>query len=288
VTAVGHLDGKVALVTGGNTGIGFETAIGLAQAGADVVITSRDRQRGATAAVGIESRTGRAVDVAALDLTSFASVREFAKAFLDTHDRLDILVNNAGLVLRERRVTEDGHETQFQTNHLGPFLLTGLLRERLEACAPARIVVVSSEAHRVARRGLDFDDLESARSYRGFRTYGRTKLMNLLFTRELARRLDGTHVTVNAVHPGYVASRFGRDGDTGVLLNVGMILGRPFARTPKVGAETSVYVASSPELEGVSGRYFARSRPAQPAAAAEDDEAANRLWDVSEALTGLT
>jgi retinol dehydrogenase 12 len=284
---MGHLDGKVALITGGNGGIGLETAVGLAANGARVVITSRDAQRGASAAATVETRTGSPVEVMTLDLTSFASIRGFAKAFLDAHDRLDVLVNNAGLVLRERRVTEDGHETQFQTNHLGPFLLTALLRDRIEASTPARIVVVSSDAHRVARSGLDFDDLESTRGYRPFRTYGRTKLMNLLFTRELARRLDATGVTANAVHPGYIASRFGRDGDMSVLLSVGMMLSRPFARTPEVGAQTSIYVASSPDLDGVSGRYFARSRPSQPSAAAEDDDAAARLWDVSAELTGV-
>ena len=217
----------------------------------------------------------------ALDLASFASVRAFADEFSRTHDRLDVLVDNAGVILKDRRVTEDGHEMQFQTNHLGHFLLTNLLRDQLVASAPARVVVVASDAHRLAAKGLDFDNLESTRKYRSFRTYSRTKLMNILFARELARRLDGTGVTANAVHPGFVASRFSRDGDTGFMGNVGMVLGRPFARSPESGARTSVFVASSPRLDGVTGQYFAKSKLAKPSAAARDDIAAARLWDVS-------
>ena len=282
------LDGKVAVITGGNSGIGLETAVALARDGAHVVITARNPERGATALAEIEARSGGTVEVMALDLTSFASVREFAKTFADTHDRLDILVNNAGVILKQRQVTEDGHETQFQTNHLGHFLLTDLLREQLVASAPARVVVVASDAHRFAPGGLKFDDLESTRKYRAFRTYGRTKLMNILFTRELARRLEGTGVTANAVHPGFVASRFSRDGDTGFMGNVGMVLGRPFAHSPEIGAQTSIYVASSPQLDGVTGQYFAKSALAKPAATARDDDVAARLWDVSAAMVGVT
>ena len=285
---MGSLDGKVAVITGGNSGIGLETAVALARDGAHVVITSRNPQRGATALAEIEARSGGSAEVMALDLTSFASVRGFAKAFGDAHDRLDILVNNAGVILKQRHVTEDGHETQFQTNHLGHFLLTDLLREQLGASAPARVVVVASDAHRFAPGGLKFDDLESTRKYRAFRTYGRTKLMNILFTRELARRLEGTGVTANAVHPGFVASRFSRDGDTGFMGNVGMVLGRPFAHSPEIGAQTSIYVASSPQLDGVTGQYFAKSALAKPAATARDDAVAARLWDVSAAMVGVT
>ena len=282
------LDEKVAVITGGNSGIGLETAVALARDGAHVVITSRNPQRGATALAEVEARSGGTVEVMALDLTSFASVREFAKAFAVTHDRLDILVNNAGVILKQRQITEDGHETQFQTNHLGHFLLTDLLREQLGSSAPARVVVVASDAHRFAPGGLKFDDLESTRKYRAFRTYGRTKLMNILFTRELARRLEGTGVTANAVHPGFVASRFSRDGDTGFMGNVGMVLGRPFAHSPEIGAQTSIYVASSPQLDGVTGQYFAKSALAKPAATARNDDVAARLWDVSAAMVGVT
>ncbi len=172
-------------------------------------------------------------------------------------------------------------------NHLGHFLLTHLLRERLVASDNARVVTVASEAHRFVR-GLDFDDLMSTKHYRAFRTYARSKLANMLFTRELARRLDGTGVTANVVHPGYVASNFAREGDTGLLGNAAMVLGRPFAIGPAKGARTSVYVASSPQLEGVTGQYFAKSALKQPSRAARDDAAAARLWTVSEQLLGIT
>jgi retinol dehydrogenase-12 len=287
VPAVGNLDGKVAVITGGNSGIGLETAVALARDGAHVVITSRNPERGATALAEIESRSGNAAEVMPLDLASFASVRNFADVFGRTHDRLDILVNNAGVILKQRHVTEDGHEAQFQTNHLGHFLLNELLRDQLVTSAPARVVVVASDAHRFAPGGLKFDDLESTHRYRAFRTYGRTKLMNILFTRELARRLHGTGVTANAVHPGFVASRFSRDGDTGIMGNVGMVLGRPFAHSPEIGAQTSVYVASSPQLAGVTGQYFAKSALANPAATARDDAVAARLWDISAEMVGV-
>jgi NAD(P)-dependent dehydrogenase (short-subunit alcohol dehydrogenase family) len=280
------LDGKTAVITGGNSGIGFETAVALLQQGVHVVITSRDAQRGAAASEAIKARTGRAPEVMALDLASFAAIRRFADDFSATYDRLDILVLNAGAIIKQRRVSEDGHELQFQSNHLGHFLLTDLLRDRLIASAPARVVVVSSDAHRTVR-GLDFDDIETAHHrYRAFRTYSRTKLMNLLFTRELARRLDGTGVTVNAVHPGFVASRFSRDGDT-KFMGMGMAIARPFAHSPESGAQTSIYVASSPDLDGVTGQYFAKRRLSQPSSAARDDAAAARLWELSAKLTGV-
>ena len=286
VTPVAALEGTCVVITGGNSGIGLETAVTLARAGAHVVITARDPGRGATALADIRARSGGDVEVMALDLASFASVRNFADQYAATHDRLDILVNNAGAILKQRRTTEDGHEAQLQTNHLGHFLLTDALRSRLVDSAPARVVVVASDAHRFARRGLRWADLETPkRHYWAFRTYARTKLMNILFTRELARRLDGSGVTANAVHPGYVASRFSRDGDTGFMGNVGMVLGRPFAISPEKGARTSVYVASSPDLHDITGQYFVKCRVAQPSRAGQDDVAAARLWDVSAELT---
>lgn len=284
------MHGRTVLVTGGNSGIGKETAVALASMGAHVVITSRDPAKGDAARDEIARRSGAgpaAVEVLGLDLASFASVRAAARTILESHGRLDVLVANAGGILRERRVTEDGHETQFQVNHLGHFLLVHLLRDLLVASAPARVVVVSSRAHRAARTGLDFDDLESTRRYRPFAVYSRTKLMNILFTRELARRLGGTGVTANAVHPGYVASNFGRDGDTGRLGEIAMLLGRPFAISAEKGARTSVYVASSPEVEGLSGLYFEQCTPVPPAPPARDDAAAARLWEVSARCTGV-
>ena len=221
-----------------------------------------------------------------LDLARFASVREFAKRWSDEHDQLDVLVNNAGLILNSRRETDDGNEMTFQVNHLGPFLLTQLLRDQLVAGDGARVVNVASDAHSSARRGLDFDDLQSRRQYRGFRVYGKTKLANILFTRELARRWDDTGVTANAVHPGFVASSFGRDGDTGRFGALLFPLLKPFALSPEQGARTQVYVASTPELAGITGGYWVKSAPATPSAAAQDDATAARLWEVSEELVG--
>jgi NAD(P)-dependent dehydrogenase (short-subunit alcohol dehydrogenase family) len=279
------LDGRTIIVTGGNSGIGKEAAAELAAVGAQVVIAARNRAKGEAALVEIKERTGSdRVELADLDLASMASIRAFADAFLASHDRLDVLLNNAGLTLRRRSETLDGFETTFGVNHLGHFLLTSLLRDRLVASAPSRVVNVSSDAHRYARRGLDFDDLMSTKRYRPWITYARSKLANILFTRELARRLDGTGVTANCLHPGFVASNFAREGDTGALGNVAMILGRPFAVSVATGAQTSVFLASSPNVDGVTGQYFAKSTLAKPSAAANDDEAARRLWTVSEDL----
>jgi NAD(P)-dependent dehydrogenase (short-subunit alcohol dehydrogenase family) len=275
------------VVTGGNAGIGKETAVGLARQGAQVVVTARDDRRGREAVDDIRTRSGsERVEVMDLDLADLASVRTFARDFGARHDRLDVLVNNAGLVLMNRTETVDGFETTFGVNHLGPFLLTQLLLDQIRASAPSRIVVVSSDAHKQARKGLDFDDLMSQRSYSPFGVYGKTKLANIYFARELARRLDGTDTTANALHPGFVASRFARDGDGGKLGDVMMVLGRPFAISPEKGARTSVHLASSPDVTGVSGAYFYKCREKQPSATARDDEAARRLWAVSEELVG--
>jgi NAD(P)-dependent dehydrogenase (short-subunit alcohol dehydrogenase family) len=281
------MDGRVVLITGGNAGIGKETAVALASMGARVVFTARDEARGSDARTEIRTRSGSdEVEVMPLDLARFASVRDFAKRWGDEHDQLDVLVNNAGLILNSRRQTDDGYEMTFQVNHLGPFLLTQLLRDQLVAGDDARVVNVASDAHSSARRGLDFDDLQSTRHYRGFRVYGKTKLANILFTRELARRWAGTGVTANAVHPGFVASSFGRDGDTGRFGALLFPLLKPFALSPEQGARTQVYVASAPELAGITGGYWVKSAPATPSAAAQDDAAAARLWQVSEELVG--
>jgi len=281
------MDGRVVLITGGNAGIGKETAVALASVGARVVFTARDEARGSDARTEIRTRSGSdEVEVMPLDLARFASVRDFAKRWGDEHDQLDVLVNNAGLILNSRRQTDDGYEMTFQVNHLGPFLLTQLLRDQLVAGDDARVVNVASDAHSSARRGLDFDDLQSTRHYRGFRVYGKTKLANILFTRELARRWADTGVTANAVHPGFVASSFGRDGDTGRFGALLFPLLKPFALSAEQGARTQVYVASAPELAGITGGYWVKSAPATPSAAAQDDAAAARLWQVSEELVG--
>jgi len=279
------INGKVVLITGGNAGVGKETAVGLAREGAHVVFTSRDPARGADALADIRKRSGSdTVEVMPLDLASFASIRTFSEAFLASHDRLDVLVNNAGLVQQQRALTDDGFEMTFGVNHLGHFLLTSLLLDRLCASAPARVVVVSSHAHKHAGGGLDFDDLQSERAYKSFQVYGKTKLANIYFTREQARRVDPSEVTVNALHPGFVASRFGRDGDTGRLGDVAMVLGRPFAISPEKGALTSIWLASSPDVEGTTGGYFYKCKPSTPSKLAQDDEIARRLWAVSDEL----
>jgi NAD(P)-dependent dehydrogenase (short-subunit alcohol dehydrogenase family) len=281
----GSLDGKLVLITGGNAGVGKETAVGLARAGAHVVFTSRDATRGADALADIRTRSGSdAVDVLPLDLANFASIRGFSEQFLTEYDRLDVLVNNAGLVQQYPGVTDDGFEMTFGVNHLGTFFLTSLLLDRLRASAPARIVVVSSHAHKHVGSGLDFDDLQSERSYKPFRVYGRTKLANIYFTRELARRLDPSAVTVNALHPGFVASRFGRDGDGGRLGELAMVIARPAAISPEKGARTSVWLSSTAEVEGSSGGYYYKCAPSTPTKLAQDDAIAARLWTVSEEL----
>lgn len=284
-----RLAGKVAVVTGGNSGIGKEAAIGIARAGAHVVIAARNPAKAAAALTEIETRAdarGR-VETIPIDLASFASVRAFAGAFSARHDRLDVLLNNAGLVLRARTETIDGHETQFQVNHLGHFLLTNVLRDALARGAPARVVNVSSYAHTRVRNGLDFDDLEwERRRYAsGFAVYSATKLMNILFTRELARRSDPDVLTANALHPGFVGSNFAREGDVGRLGNIVMPLIRPFAISSQKGALTSIYLATSPDVDGITGQYFIKGQAVKPAAPALDDAAAARLWEISEKLT---
>jgi retinol dehydrogenase 12 len=283
------LTGRVAVVTGGNSGIGKETAAALAIMGAHVVIAARNPAKAATAVDELRARAPDAtVECLPLDLASFASVRAFADSFGARFHHLDVLVNNAGGSLRRRIRTEDGHEMQFQVNYLGHFLLTALLRDRLEAAANARVINVSSVGHRVARAGLDFDDLEwERRRYHGFLVYCHSKLAILLFTRELARRLEGTPVTANAVHPGWVRSNFGREGDMGPIIGAFMVLGSPLAISAASGARTSIYLASSPDVDGVTGQYFSRCRVITPSDAALDDAAAARLWNVSAELTGV-
>jgi len=282
------MHGKVAVVTGGNSGIGKETAAALAGMGAHVIIAARNPTKAAAAVKEVKERVPAAeVEHVPLDLASFASVRAFAGAFAERADRLDVLVNNAGVILRSRTETDDGHESQLQVNHLSHFLLTNLLRASLEG-AHGRVVNVSSTGHTFARNGLDFDDLEWAnRRYQGFGVYCATKLANILFTRELPKRWGDTNVTANAVHPGFVGSNFAREGDLGILGAVGMVLLRPFALSSATGARTSIYLASSPDVEGVTGQYFYKCRVAKPSDAALDDAAAAQLWDVSAALTDV-
>ena len=252
-----------------------------------MVITARHPDRGAAAASDIRRASGsEAVECVALDLSSLASVRSCAADLLDRLDEIHVLDLNAGGVLSRRTETEDGFETQFQANHLGHFLLSRLLLDRLLASAPARIVVVSSWGHTQARGGLDFHDLQwVARPYRGSFVYSATKLMNLYFTFELARRLAGTEVTVNALHPGFVSSGFAMNGDT-TWLRLGIVVSKPFARTPEKGAATAIWLAASDDVKAVTGEYFADCKVKKPSADARDPDAARRLWELSEELVG--
>jgi NAD(P)-dependent dehydrogenase (short-subunit alcohol dehydrogenase family) len=273
------------VVTGANSGVGKSTAAALAAAGARTVITARDEARGHQALEDIQRSSGSdQVELVVFDLADLSSVRQGAADLLDRCDDIHVLVNNAGLVLSERTVTVDGFETTFAVNHLGPFLLTQLLTERLVDSAPARVVTVSSTAHTSARGGLDFADLQSERGYSGMRAYNRSKLANILFANELARRLSSTGVTSNSLHPGVVATGWSRGNDTSGLLALGITLIRPFSLTPEKGARTSVYLAASPEVAGVTGQYFVKCRPKAPSAAAQDPTAAAMLWSLSEEM----
>jgi NAD(P)-dependent dehydrogenase (short-subunit alcohol dehydrogenase family) len=278
------LAGKTCVVTGATSGIGEETALALARDGARVVIVARSPERGAKALERIRSETGNErVELVLADLASLAEIRRLAQELLSACPQIHVLVNNAGVVNLERRVTVDGFEETFAVNHLAYYALTNLLLDRLLASAPARIVNVASDAHKFGP--LDPDDLHSEKSYRAMRVYGRSKTANILFTVELARRLQDTGVTVNAVHPGPVASRLGKNN--GLLGRAVTSLLAPFFLSPERGARTSVHVATAPELADVSGRYFAKCREARTTAAARDPALARRLWDESARLTGI-
>jgi NAD(P)-dependent dehydrogenase (short-subunit alcohol dehydrogenase family) len=282
---VPDLRGQVVVITGGNSGIGREAAVSLASMGAAVAITARSPSKGEAARAEVRARSGNPdVELLALDLADFASIRTAATEVLERFDRLDVLVNNAGGIISERALTAQGFEMTFGVNHLGHFLLTDLLRDRLVRSAPSRVVTVSSLAHRLAVRGLAFDDLQSERRYGSMNAYAKSKLANLMFSNELARRLVGTGVTSNALHPGSVRTGFGRSDRASAIDRATMIVGAPFLRSPKGGSRTSVYLASSPEVAGATGGYYVRRKPHRPSKHARDEAAARRLWDESEAL----
>jgi NAD(P)-dependent dehydrogenase (short-subunit alcohol dehydrogenase family) len=273
----------ICVVTGATSGIGKETAVTLARAGATVAVVCRTRERGEQALAEIRRRSGRdAVSLFVADLSSRRAVRTVAAELRAALPRIDVLVNNAGLALRDRIPTEDGLETTFAVNHLAPFLLTRLLEPTLVASAPARVVTVSSEAHRWGT--IRFDDLMGARRYDGWKAYAQSKLANVLFTYELARRLDGTGVTANCLHPGLVGTAFASRGPTAIRILAR--LARPFLRSPAKGAATSVYLATSPEVATVTGRYFAGRRARRTSRESYDRAVAARLWETSEQLTG--
>jgi len=274
------------LVTGATSGIGKAAATELVRRGADVVITCRSREKGERVAAEIERAAGRRpADILTADFESLDEVRALARTYLKSGRPLHVLVNNAGVVMQKRAVTKDGHETMFGVNHLAPFLLTNLLRSRLEESAPARVVGTASDAHRWERKRIDFDDLDASKKFGPMVTYGRSKLANILFTRELGRRLDASKVTANCLHPGFVASDLGLNN--GMVARAVFALGRPFARSAEKGAETVVYLAAAPEVARSTGGYFMDCKPHKPNFAASHDEDARRLWDVSTRLVGL-
>jgi NAD(P)-dependent dehydrogenase (short-subunit alcohol dehydrogenase family) len=281
----GPMAGKTVLVTGGTAGIGRATAMGLAMMGAHLGITGRDRGRTEGAAREIRAAGGGQVDLFVADLSSQSEVRRLAEQVLQTYPHIDVLVNNVGGSWNTRHVTADGLEHTFALNHLAPFLLTNLLLDRLTQSAPARVVTVSSNAHTTGQ--IDFDDLQGEQSYSGSRAYSQSKLANILFTYELARRLQATSVTANALHPGVVRTSFGAE-DPGGIQRLIVPFVRPFLIAPVQGAATSIHLASSPDLDQVSGRYFANSKPKRSSKASYDETAAARLWQVSAELVNLT
>lgn len=280
-----RLAGKTILVTGATSGIGFIAARALAAMGATVVLVGRDPAKARASVAQIQRETSAtAVHALTADLSSMQEVRRLAADYQAQYPRLDVLLNNAGAVFLSHQTTVDGYERTFALNHLAPFLLTHLLLDRLKADAPARVVTVSSIAHR--GRTMDLSDVnQTRRGYSAWRAYGESKLANILFTYALARRLEGSGVTANTLHPGFVATGFAKNN--GPFWQAAMTLVRPFAISPQRGAQTSIYLASSPDVADVSGRYFVQSKPAKSSAASYDVAMQERLWSLSEQLTGI-
>jgi NAD(P)-dependent dehydrogenase (short-subunit alcohol dehydrogenase family) len=284
VNSANLMHGKICVVTGATSGIGLVTAQALARQDATLIIIARNAERGAATVSRIQQETGNsAVELMVADLSAQEQVRQLAKEFQHRFARLDVLVNNAGAFFARRQLSQDGLEMTFALNHLAYFLLTNLLLDPLRAADSARIVNVSSEAHRRAR--LDFADLQGQRRYTGWRAYARSKLANILFTYELARRLAGTGIVANALHPGFVATNFGRHNRsvTAVLFRILQLA----AISPEEGAQTIIYLASSPVVKGVTGEYFVKQKAIRSSQVSYDRAAAERLWQVSAELTGL-
>lgn len=279
------MQNKTVIVTGANAGIGRVTALELAKMGAHVVMVCRDEERGAAAQQAIIQQSGNnQVDLLLADLSSQPSLHKLATTIQQAYNRLDVLVNNAGAMFASRQATGDGLEMTFALNHMNYFLLTNLLLDLLKASAPSRIVNVSSEAHRGAQ--LNFADLQNAKGfYMGFDVYGQSKLANIYFTYELARRLEGTGVTANTLHPGFVATNFAKNN--GLLYRLGMLVMRPLAVNDHKGAETQIYLASSPEVEGVTGKYFNKKKAVSSSNVSYDVAAAQRLWSISASLSQI-
>lgn len=281
------MKGKTVLITGATDGIGKESALALAKQGATVVITGRNKAKGEGVLAELKRASGNPdIHLLIADLSVMAEVRSLAAEYRSKFGRLDVLVNNAGGFFDVRQVTSEGLEQTFALNHLAYFLLTSLLLDQLRASAPSRVVNVSSAASLGAK--MNWDDLQFSRRYGNFTAYSQSKLANVLFSNALARRLEGSGVTSNALHPGMVATQFGANSQ-GALIRWVMSLVKRFAISPAQGAETSIYLASSPEVEGVSGKYFDKRKPVNPSPIALDHAAQERLWQVSEQmLEGLS
>jgi len=278
------MKGKTVVITGGTSGIGEIAAELLAQMGARIVLIARDKSRGEATLARLRKRaTGLAHTVHYADLARIPEMKRVAAQIAESEPRIDVLINNAGAMFGSRQLTGDGLEYTFALNHMAYFVVTEGLRERLQASAPARVINTSSGAHRGAR--LDFDDLQLVKDFSAMKAYSLSKLCNIPFTRELARRLHGTGVTANCLHPGFVATRFG--DQSGGLISRFIGLAKLFAISPEKGAETLVYLASSPDVAETTGAYFYKCRPITPSQAALDDRAAMLLWERSEALAGL-
>ena len=279
------MKGKTVVVTGGTSGIGEVAAERLAQMGARIVLVARDKSRATATLRRLRERGPKlAHSVHCADLTRLAEIKRVAAQIASQEPRIDVLINNAGALFGRRQVTADGLEYTFALNHMAYFIMTEGLRERLTLSAPARIVNTASASHYEAM--LDFDDLQSENSFSATKAYGRSKLCNVLFTRELARRLYGTGITANCLHPGFVATRFG--DQSGGLISHFVWFAKFFAISPEKGAQTIVYLASSPDVAGMTGKYFDECRVATPSLQARDDRAASLLWERSAALAGMT
>lgn len=278
------MQGKTAVITGATSGIGAVAAEKLAKMGARIVQIARSRERAEAALARLrEIAPGLAHKVHFADLSKISEMKRAANEIARETPRIDVLISNAGALFARRGVTEDGLERTFALNHLAYFVITAILRPKLAASAPSRIINTASGAHQGA--SLDFGDLQFSQDYTGLKAYRRSKLCNILFTRELARRLDGTGVTANCLHPGFVATRFG--GDAGGPISFFLPLAKLFALSPEKGAETLVYLASSPDVEGISGKYFYRCRPVLPSPEAQDGRAAIMLWERSANLASM-
>ena len=278
----GSMDGKLCVVTGASSGIGLETARGLCAAGARVVMVGRNAEKTEAAAAEVRNGAPGSADVVLGDLASLRSTHDLGEAILDRYARIDVFISNAGVYRVRRQETVDGYEETFAVNHLAAFTLTNLLLDRLKESAPSRIVVVASDAHYGST--LDFDDLQSRRNYRSMRVYSRSKLSNVMFTYALARRLEGSGVTANSLHPGFVATSLGSGNRIPVkpFMWLFRLTGR--AISVRSGAETPIYLATSPDVEGVHGKYFDNSREKMSSPPSYDEDAQERLWQVSEDL----